>query len=49
MRSRLLNEALITPIALQPERLELPPIHRGEPGYRDKLDGDSDGIACEPY
>lgn len=25
------------------------PIYRGEPGYRDKLDGDSDGIACEPY
>ncbi len=25
------------------------PIYRGEPGYRDGLDGDSDGIACEPY
>lgn len=25
------------------------PIYRGEPGYRDRLDGDSDGIACEPY
>lgn len=25
------------------------PISRGEPGYRDGLDGDSDGVACEPY
>ena len=25
------------------------PIYRGQPGYRDKMDGDSDGIACEPY
>lgn len=25
------------------------PIYRGEPGYRSGLDGDSDGIACEPY
>lgn len=25
------------------------PIHRGEPGYRDALDADSDGVACEPY
>ena len=25
------------------------PIYRGEPGYRDGMDGDSDGIACEPY
>jgi hypothetical protein len=25
------------------------PIYAGEPGYRDKLDGDADGIACEPY
>jgi hypothetical protein len=25
------------------------PIYAGEPGYRDGLDGDSDGIACEPY
>ncbi len=25
------------------------PIYRGEPGYRDGLDGDSDGVACEPY
>jgi hypothetical protein len=25
------------------------PIHRGEPGYREGMDGDSDGIACEPY
>ncbi|ASY61473.1 excalibur calcium-binding domain-containing protein [Sinorhizobium sp. CCBAU 05631] len=23
------------------------PIHAGEPGYRRKLDRDSDGIACE--
>src|SRR3546814_8191230 len=25
------------------------PIYRGEPGYRDGMGGDSDGIACEPY
>ncbi|WP_085808438.1 excalibur calcium-binding domain-containing protein [Sphingomonas sp. TZW2008] len=25
------------------------PIHRGEPGYRPEMDGDSDGVACEPY
>jgi hypothetical protein len=25
------------------------PIYRGEPGYRDALDADGDGIACEPY
>ncbi|WP_230280990.1 excalibur calcium-binding domain-containing protein [Croceicoccus sp. Ery15] len=25
------------------------PIYRGEPGYRKEMDGDSDGIACEPY
>jgi hypothetical protein len=25
------------------------PIYQGEPGYRDGMDGDSDGIACEPY
>jgi hypothetical protein len=25
------------------------PIHRGQPGYREEMDGDSDGIACEPY
>ena len=25
------------------------PIYRGEPGYRDGLDADNDGVACEPY
>jgi len=25
------------------------PIYQGEPGYRPEIDGDSDGIACEPY
>ncbi len=25
------------------------PLHRGEPGYRDEMDGDGDGIACEAY
>lgn len=25
------------------------PIQAGEPGYRDELDADSDGVACEPY
>ena len=25
------------------------PIYMGEPGYREGLDGDNDGVACEPY
>lgn len=25
------------------------PIRRGEPGYREALDADNDGVACEPY
>ena len=25
------------------------PLHFGEPGYRPEMDGDGDGIACEPY
>lgn len=25
------------------------PIYAGQPGYRANMDGDSDGIACEPY
>lgn len=25
------------------------PIYRDEPGYRPDMDGDKDGIACEPY
>ncbi len=25
------------------------PIYRGSPGYREQMDGDSDGVACEPY
>ncbi|MEZ0495122.1 excalibur calcium-binding domain-containing protein [Sphingomonas sp. IW22] len=25
------------------------PIYREEPGYRAEMDGDGDGIACEPY
>lgn len=25
------------------------PIYRGQPGYREGMDGDGDGIACEPY
>jgi endonuclease YncB( thermonuclease family) len=25
------------------------PLHRGQPGYRLEMDGDGDGIACEPY
>ena len=25
------------------------PVYRGQPGYRSGLDGDNDGIACEPY
>ena len=25
------------------------PIYYGEPGYREEMDGDRDGVACEPY
>ncbi len=25
------------------------PLYRGQPGYRIEMDGDNDGIACEPY
>ena len=25
------------------------PIYRGQPGYRVEMDGDLDGIACEPH
>lgn len=25
------------------------PLHRGQPGYREGMDGDDDGIACENY
>ena len=25
------------------------PLYRGDPGYREGMDGHSDGIACEPY
>jgi hypothetical protein len=25
------------------------PLYAGQPGYRPEMDGDSDGIACEPY
>ncbi len=25
------------------------PLYRGDPGYREGMDGDDDGIACEPY
>lgn len=25
------------------------PLYAGQPGYRSSMDGDGDGIACEPY
>lgn len=25
------------------------PLHAGEPGYRAEMDGDLDGVACEPH
>lgn len=25
------------------------PLRRGQPGYRPEMDGDNDGVACEPY
>ncbi len=25
------------------------PLYVGEPGYRPEMDGDDDGVACEPY
>lgn len=30
-------------------RLGLAPLYRGQPGYGSHMDGDGDGIACEPY
>jgi hypothetical protein len=27
----------------------LAPLYRGQPGYRADMDGDGDGIACEPH
>lgn len=30
-------------------RAGIAPINAGEPGYSTRLDGDLDGIACEPY
>lgn len=27
----------------------LDPLYNYEPGYSEKMDGDGDGIACEPY
>jgi hypothetical protein len=24
------------------------PLYRGQPGYRETMDGDGDGVACEP-
>lgn len=27
----------------------LAPLYRGDPGYRPEMDGDDDGIACEPH
>ncbi|HEV7661078.1 MAG TPA: excalibur calcium-binding domain-containing protein [Allosphingosinicella sp.] len=28
---------------------EASPVYRGDPGYGPHLDGDGDGIGCEPY
>ncbi|TVV71376.1 excalibur calcium-binding domain-containing protein [Sphingomonas solaris] len=25
------------------------PLYRGQPGYRESMDGDNDGIVCEPH
>lgn len=25
------------------------PLHAGQPGYREGMDGDGDGVACEPH
>ncbi len=25
------------------------PLYAGDPGYREGMDGDGDGVACEPY
>jgi hypothetical protein len=29
-------------------RLGIAPLRRGQPGYRPWMDGDNDGLACEP-
>ena len=31
------------------EAAGMAPLYRGEPGYREGMDGDGDGIACEDY
>ena len=30
-------------------RLGKAPLYVGQPGYREEMDGDGDGIACEDY
>ena len=30
-------------------RLGTAPLYAGQPGYREEMDGDGDGIACEDY
>ena len=30
-------------------RLGKAPLYAGQPGYREEMDGDGDGIACEDY
>jgi Excalibur calcium-binding domain len=30
-------------------RLSKAPLYRDDPGYREGMDGDGDGIACEPH
>lgn len=30
-------------------RLGKAPLYQGQPGYRQNMDGDGDGIACEDY
>lgn len=42
-------EARYYPDCRYAEAAGVAPLHRGEPGYRAKLDADGDGIACEPY
>ena len=35
-------------LPLRPPSMGKAPLYAGQPGYREDMDGDGDGIACEP-
>jgi hypothetical protein len=44
-----LNRATTGPAATMRGLAAPRPIYGGQPGYRDGMNGDGDGIACKPY